>query len=338
MAGADRESPAALKIDLLKDGPSYGFFQAIRLLRMVSATPPEGEETDHPAHGRIRVRPELSLRFPPADIAKIEETGGEAPGFLVTVGFLGLYGVSSPLPTFYTEDLFAEEEEESSAGRDFLDILNHRLYALLFRGWAKYRSFLQVVEEKNAGDIEKLFCLVGLGESALRESALEPYSLLRYAGLVTQYPRSALALATLLRDALGDVPVDILPCVKRTVRIPEDQRIALGEIACTLGGDSRIGLELDDITGKFRLLLGPVSIDRYNSLLPGNALHRKMASLVRFYLADPLEYDIELTMAEGEGGTVRLGADRLSTLGWDTWIFSGEKLGEVMAVFPPQYS
>jgi type VI secretion system protein ImpH len=338
VAGADREPSASLKLDLLKEGSKYEFFQAVRFLRLLSRPVAGREEPEHGQRDRIRIRPELSLRFPPADIVTIEEAEADAPGYCVTVAFLGLYGASSPLPTFYTEDLIGDAGEESSAPRDFLDILNQRLYTLLIRCWGKYRTFLQVVEEKDPVDVERLFSLVGLGESEHREGLAEPYALLRYAGLVTQYPRSALALATLLQDALGDVPVDILPCVRRTITIPEDQRFALGSTSCVLGVDSRVGLELDDRTGKFRLQLGPVSIDRYNALLPGNSLHRKMVSLVRFYLTDPLEYDIELSMADGEAGTVRLGADSLSTLGWDTWIFSGEKLGEVMAVFPPQYS
>ncbi len=339
MAGAAGESSAALKFDLLKDGPSYDFFQAVRLLRLVSGIPPEGEEADRRDAGGIRVRPELSLRFPPADVARIEERAGDPPGFLLTVAFLGLYGASSPLPTFYTEDLIAATDEESTASRDFLDIVNHRLYALLIRSLSKYRTFLRVVEEKGPEDIEKLFCLVGLGEKEVRGALDAPYALLRYAGLVTQHPRSALGLATLLRDALGDIPVDILPCVRRTIVIPEDQRFALGGMSCVLGVDSRVGHELDDRTGKFRLRLGPLSIEAFNALLPGRALHRKAVSLVRFYLNDTLEYDIELSMAEGEAGTVCLGAESLSTLGWDTWIFSGEqRMGEAHAVFPPHYS
>ncbi len=338
MAGATGESSAALKFDLLKDGPSYDFFQAVRLLRLAAGIQPEGEEEDRPGPGRIRVRPELSLRFPPADVARIEERAGDPPAFLITVAFLGLYGASSPLPTFYTEDLIAATDEES-ATREFLDIVNHRLYALLIRSLSKYRAFLRVVEEKGPEDIEKLFCLVGLGEKDPRGSLDDPYALLRYAGLVTQYPRSALALATLLRDALGDIPVDILPCVLRTIVIPEDQRFALGDVSCVLGADSRVGHELDDRTGKFRLRLGPLSIEAFNALLPGRPLHRKAVSLVRFYLNDTLEYDIELSMAEGEAGTVRLGAESLSTLGWDTWIFSGDqRMGEAHAVFPPHYS
>jgi type VI secretion system protein ImpH len=338
VAGADRKSSAALKHNLILEGPAYDFFQAVRLLRLITAPFRRSGADEGVLRDRVRFRPELSLRFPPADIARIEESGGEEPAFRVTLSFLGLYGASSPLPTFYTEDLFADAAEESSATRDFLDVVNHRLYALLVRCREKYRAFVQVVEERNPGDVERLFCLVGLGERELRDGAPDAYTLLRYAGLITQHPRSATGLATLLRDALGEIAVDILPCVRRTVTIPEDQCFALGRMSCTLGGDSRIGTELDDRAGKFRLQLGPLSIEQFNALLPGNALHAKMVSLVRFYLADPLEYDIELSMPEGEAGTVHLGMERLSTLGWDTWIFSGDRLGEVTAVFPPKHS
>ncbi|HEY5995431.1 MAG TPA: type VI secretion system baseplate subunit TssG, partial [Candidatus Deferrimicrobiaceae bacterium] len=118
-----------------------------------------------------------------------------------------------------------------------------------------------------------------------------------------------------------------------------DQRFALGGTSCVLGVDARVGMELDDRTGKFRLRLGPLASRAFNDLLPGRPLHRKAVSLVRFYLGDSLEYDIELSMSEGEVGTAALGAQSLSTLGWDTWIFSGEqRMGEVRAVFPPQYS
>lgn len=338
MAGADREPSVALRHDLLREGPRYDFYQAVRIARLLCGRPVEEGDGSRERIARLRIRPDLSLRFPPSDVVKVEEIDGEEPGFRFTVSFLGLYGASSPLPTFYTEDLFAEASEDSSACRDFLDIVNQRLYELLFACWAKYRAFLNVVEEGRPEDLERLFCLVGLGEPEQREGLPEPEALLRYAGLFTQHPRSALGLATLLRDALGDVPVEVVPCVRRTVTIPADQRFSLGGSACRLGVDARIGLELEDRTGKFRLRLGPVSLERYDALLPGRPLHRKAVRLVRFYLNDPLEYDMELALADGEAATVCLGGDRLSTLGWDTWIFSGGRIGEVRAVFPPLYS
>src|SRR5919108_3991821 len=110
--------------------------------------------------GAVRVRPELSLAFPAADIAGIEKRG---EGYLVTARFLGLYGPASPLPTFYTEELLDEAAADACATREFLDIVNHRLYNLFFACAAKYRLFYQVAEGERREGIERLFCLAGPG-------------------------------------------------------------------------------------------------------------------------------------------------------------------------------
>lgn len=50
---------------------------------------------------------------------------------------MGLYGVESPLPTHYSDDI-AQRREGVEATEDFLDIFNHRLIAQYYRIWRKY--------------------------------------------------------------------------------------------------------------------------------------------------------------------------------------------------------
>jgi len=97
-----------LKIELLKHGHEFSFFQAIRLLRLINPSGSESqafsESCDH-----ISVVPHLSLGFPASDLEKIEELeGNHPPRYKITANFLGLYGSSSPLPTWYTEELLEE--------------------------------------------------------------------------------------------------------------------------------------------------------------------------------------------------------------------------------------
>jgi type VI secretion system protein ImpH len=336
MAGQDRGPSSHLKSDLLGKAHQFSFFQVMRLLRLFLQGLGGPEEKRSAEEEYLRIRPELSLAFPPADVAKIEEIGGEKPLFSITATLLGLYGSSSPLPTFYTEDLFDEAAEDLSVTRDFIDIFNHRLYLLLFRCWTKYRLFLQVIEENNPEVLGKLFCLIGLGEKELRKDLPEAYSLIRYTGLFTQFPKSASGLQTLLHDALGKIPVRVIPCVKRVVKIPPDQRLFLGKSGSRLGEETFLGEEIDDRMGKFRIRLGPLKSNPFHSLLPGSSDHQRLAFLTRFYLLDVLEYDIELILAEKEAKPVSLGEPEWSRLGLDTWVFSLDHLGEVNATFPPQ--
>ncbi|NPV05331.1 MAG: type VI secretion system baseplate subunit TssG [Syntrophaceae bacterium] len=338
MAGQAGQSPADLTADLLGRGHEYAFVQVLRLMRLLGHDAETPGDAAGPAPGRrhLRIRPANSLGFPAADIAAVERTGGDEAGFRVTATFLGLYGPASPLPAFYTEDLLQDETSDESVTRDFLDIFNHRLFALFFRCALKYRLFFRVCEERSAEDLERLFCLLGLGEPGLRQGLADAQSLLRYIGIFTQHPRSALGLETMLRDAFPGVPVRVLPCCRRRVRIPAEQRLHLGRSGCRLGIDSVLGGEIEDRTGKIRLRVGPVDLGAFQRLLPGSRDHERIALLTRLYLQDPLERDVELVLAQGEARTTRLGGAAMSRLGLDTWVFSGERIGETSAVFPLQ--
>jgi type VI secretion system protein ImpH len=332
MAGQNRESSFTLKADLLGRSHEFSFFQVIRLLRIFGG----GIERYEDAGGiekNIRIRPDLSLSFPASDIASIEEAD-DTGRFLVTTTFLGLYGSSSPLPTFYTEDLMDEARDDMTVTRDFIDIINHRLFLMLFHCWTKYRQFIQVIEEQNPSDLERLFCLIGLGEKEFREPVSETYPLIRYAGLLTQFPRSALGLETLLKDVLTGTAVEVIPCIRRKVKISQDQRLFLGTAQCALGESTILGEEIDDRMGKFRIQIGPLSSVRFQELLPGTPAYRRMHFLTQFYISEPLEFDFALILGEREAKTACLGSPQWSRLGWDTWTFSSDQINEVKVSFP----
>ena len=319
--------------DLLSRGHEFSFSQIMRVARKNFG--PGGPEEIPGVHwsDRVRVRPDLSLAFPAADVVRVERTGTNGADLLVTTTFLGLYGASSPLPTHYSEDLMDEAAADSSVSRDFLDLLHQRLYQLYFQCWSKYRLGVRLAEEENPQDRERLFCLIGLGERELRDGVPEVGSLLRYAGLFTR-PRSASGLQTFLRDALGVRRVKVEQCVLRRVPIPEDQLTRLGVANVCLGVNAVLGSELPDRTGKFRVRLGPLSKAEFDSFLPGTPRHGKLIRLARFYIVDPFDFDLEVVMAAGEARPIRLGDPDGQRLGWNSWCFSGGTLGEVSVIFP----
>jgi type VI secretion system protein ImpH len=336
MASQNRRPSSNLKLELLREGHAFSFFQVMRLLRLFGRDSTEIEDASSAEADNIRIRPKLSLAFPPADVDTIEEQDNDKdPRFLVTANFLGLYGTSSPLPTFYSEDLMEEATLDEPVARDFIDIVNHRLFLLFFRCWTKYRQYLQVVEEKNPQYLERLFCLLGLGEKTLRDDIPDAYGLIRYVGLFTQFPRSAVGLQTLLQDALDVKRVEVIPCVKRKAIIPEDQRLFLGVAGNLLGLDSFLGRQIEDRMGKFRILIGPLNRETFRRFLPGGDGYERLVSLTTLYVVDHLGYDLELIIPEGQVKTVCLGGPEWSRLGLDTWTFSGDELGEVRTTFYP---
>ncbi|MCM0084217.1 type VI secretion system baseplate subunit TssF [Geomonas sp. Red32] len=318
--------------ELISRGHEFTFDQVMRVARMRLTAGSAEELPEITCQERVRIRPDLSLSFPAGDVSRVESTGEDGVDLLVTATFLGLYGTSSPLPAHYTEDLLDEAAADSSVTRDLLDLLHERLYHLYFQCWSKYRLFIRIAEEKNPRDLERLFCLIGLGHKELRESLPDAASLLRYAALFNQYPRSATGLEALLRQALGIARIEVEECVLRKAKIPEDQRIRVGLTNAALGVNTVLGSEMADGMGKLRIHVGPLSRKDFDSLLPGPPRHRKLASLVRLYLLDPLDYDLKLTMADGEPRSIVLGDPEAPRLGLNSWC--GEAPGEVSAVFP----
>ena len=318
---------------LLSRGHQFSFSQIMRIARRHFGPGGPEELPGVDWQDRVHVRPDLSLAFPAADVVRVERTGEDGADLLVTTTFLGLYGASSPLPTHYTEELMDEAAADSSVSRDFLDIIHQRHHQLYFACWGKYRLCIRLAEEASASDLERLLCLIGLGERELQESAPDARSLLRYAGLCNQ-PRSAEGLETLLRDTLGVTELEVEECVPRRAPIPGDQRTRLGVANNRLGVDTILGSELPDDTGKFRIHIGPVSKAEFDSFLPGSPRHDRLARLVRYYLVDPFDYDLKLTMAAGEARPIRLGDPEGPRLGLNSWCFSGATRGEVSAIFP----
>lgn len=320
--------------DLLSAGHEFSFPQVMRIARLHLSAGGAGELPEVPWQERIRVRPDLSLAFPAADVARVERAGTADADLMITTTFLGLYGSSSPLPTHYTEDLLDEASADSTISRDFLDILHQRLYQLYFQCWSKYRLFVRVAEEQNPQDRERLFCLIGLGEKELRDSLPDPWSLVRYAGLFSQFPRSAEGMQTLLRDALGIRKLNVEQCVLRRVPIPADQQMCMGISGMSLGITTVLGSEMPERTGKFRIHVGPLKKQVFDTLLPGMPQHNRLAGLNRLYILDPFDFDLKITLAANEAQPIRLGAPNGPRLGWNTWCFAGDTLGEVSTLFP----
>lgn len=293
---------------LVDDASGYAFFQALRLLRLRF-------DDDQALRDGIRVRPALSLAFPETDIDHIERD--EAGRYRIEANFFGLYGVTSPLPTFYTEDLIDQAMLGNSAVRDFLDVIHAALYPLLFQAWEKYRIWLAVVERNDTHRLQQLAALVGLagGDAQRTQDARD---LLPFAGNLGYFPRSALGLEGLVGGLLGGVPVAVESCVLDTVIIPDVSRNVLGVQGTTLGEDALVGEQMADRAGSLAITIGPLSAKQFHELLPGAEPHRRLVRAIALYLDTPLRCELALQMApqERQGASLGLGWQQL---GYDTW-------------------
>ncbi len=299
--------PAAERLKhLLRHAARFSFYQAVRWVQALHpGAVPVGHEG--PVHGeRLRLRPSVSLSFPPADLESAE-LSGEPARVRLTTTFLGLYGADSPLPYAYSEHLAQIAAEPSGERvRAFYDILHHRLLSLLFRAWSKYRPASTGPAEREAllGRV-----LSFAGYSAGLGLGGEQRPRLAELRLLALRHRSVDGLRFLLCRRLG-YAVGVRQMASRRVGIPTDQRTRLGQQGCTLGRSVVLGERLWD-RNKLQLQVAAEDFEQFLRLLPGAADNRAIGEVMGTYPRSPQAYEVQVCLQQEQVPPWELGSGRL---------------------------
>jgi len=340
--------------ELFKAPYRFDFFQAVRLLEHrlreqersggARDSRPEGQGVGrdlHPGDEGVRFRAQASLGFPAGAISEIRRVplspdappGPHPPEMVVT--FLGLTGPSGVLPRHYTELLLQRIREKDYTLRDFLDLFNHRLISLFYRAWEKYRWPIawersQLDDPAMEPDLATrgLYCLDGLGTTGLRgrlDTRDEVF--LYYSGHFAHFPRSALALESLLADHL-DMQVQVLQCQGQWLHLDPDDQALMPSARDPEGRNNQLGVNLVigeriwELQSKFRLRLGPLTWRQFCSLMPNGGALRPLCQITRTYVGPALDFDVQPVLKPGEVPPCRFTADAEEApyLGWNTWM------------------
>jgi type VI secretion system protein ImpH len=300
---------------------SFEFVQAVRLLHLFY---PNGNGVGlfkSPDSEVVRFGARAALTFPPSEIFEFEESQGRPP--LMRINFMGLIGPLGVLPLYYT-DLVAERlRERDRVLRDFLDIFQHRMVSLFYRAWQKYR--FMVAYEQGRGDAfsQYLLDMVGLGTGGLQKRQISPdLSLVYYAGLFAQHPRSAEALRLILSDHFK-VPVVIEQFLGAWYQLDDSSQCNLdGEaVSQQLGFGAVVGDEIWDPQSRVRIVFGPLPLGRYLDFLPSGTAFQPLQSIVRFFAGEEYDFELQLVLRREETPALELGAqgDAAAQLGWVSW-------------------
>lgn len=314
---------------LCREIREYSLFQGIQqvLGQLQRLEPGLAEEA---LYERLEFQANPSLAFPGSDIERLEfvaEADGLRARLQLNLG--ALMGSGSPLPAFYSEQALGDGEQHRTT-RDFLDLFNHRLHRLLLPIWRKYRYHARFREGARDALSARLFSLIGLGDSSLRQAPeLNWKRLLPYLGLLSLKVHSAALIEAVLRYYFAQPALRLEQCLERCAAIPAEQRSRLGQGTAQLGQTAVLGVQVRDRSGKFRLHLLELDWDAFHTFLPAGTQHAALRALLRFTLRDQLDYDLRLHLRRDELREWRLGADSPCRLGWTTWLGLTHANGQV---------
>lgn len=114
------------------------FYRLCQYLEQAASHAPPLGSSANPADDPVRFRPHPGMGFPVSELKAIEHHSQQPEATpTIRTTFLGLYGVDSPLPTAYLDDI-AQGKDGHEAVMAFLDIFNHRFTTQYYRIWRKY--------------------------------------------------------------------------------------------------------------------------------------------------------------------------------------------------------
>ncbi len=316
---------------LLEQPWKYSFFQAVRLLQQRYGRGHRVGDVGKFVTEPIRFRPDTALSFSASDIVAIAPWGDRDksdPCYEVKVTFMGLYGVTSPLPSFYSEEvLWNETADDQDLAKEFLDLVHHRLLSLLYRAWEKYRYSIQFSEHPRDRVTMRFLGLVGLATPEVENHVgLSGHHWLKFAGLLTQQPRSASGLESVLQHWLRVGRVSIRQCTGGWVDIHRGQQIQLGKKNHRLGQSTILGRQILSPASRISIHIGTVSYLTLNAFLPDKPLFHRLVALIRFFLKEWIETELIWEINSVSIPPLVLGKcsrEETPRLGWNTWLGRG---------------
>jgi type VI secretion system protein ImpH len=299
------------------------FFQAVRMLqRMERERKPVGYFIT-PQGETIRFSARTSLSFPPSEIHDLRRM--ENGQVSMTVEFMGLCAAISVMPAAYTEFLLERTRLKDHAMEDFLNIFNHRMISFFYRGWEKYRFFIEYERLGEDRLSDRLLDLLGLGTEGLRgRGGIPDLAYLNYVGLLARHVRSESSLQQILEDYFG-VQVHIQQFAGAWRKLSLENQTCftgLGGASERLGVGVVAGNEVWDQHGRIRVSLGPMGYKEYLKFLPGQDAYKELVAWLRFFSNGSYETEVQLVLAREDVPACELGSDgeKRPKLGLVSWL------------------
>lgn len=319
--------PVSFLAALEREPYRYDFYQTLRRLECLFPDKPRWGEALRPVDEPLRLGEDPDLTFATASLASLETgTHGQPPRLQVRL--FGLLGPNGPLPVHFTE--YVRERlrnaNDPTLSR-FLDLFHHRFIALFYRAWAQAQPHVNHDRPSEDDFATFLGALIGLAPPALRErDSIRDIAKFHHAGALIRHTRNADGLATILRGFFR-VPVQIQELIGHWLHLSVRDRTYLAGMGSTLGAGAVLGARVWDRQSKFRIHLGPLTLEQYESFLPTGTALRPLVDWVRNYLCFELQWDVRLELQKAQVPSLRVGGG--ARLGWTSWL--GMRTGDTDA-------
>jgi len=309
------------------------------LLRQLAARrpdfPPVGRAS-RPREEHFRIGQLPSLAFAPREIAGLQQTEEKLKIELFGLGMLGPNGA---LPLHFTE--IVRERSEAHRDRttaDFLDLFHHRALTQFYQAWAHAQSAAGLDRRDDEVFSRYIGWLSG-SEAGEIVGPLPAHARLAASAHHVREARSPDGIAATLAHFFG-VPVRVDEFVMHWIAIDpaEHARLGLPGAPSVMGQGAILGEMVPDRQHKFRLVIGPLSLQQYLNFTPNGRDLPVLNEWVRSFVGHEFVWDVELQVIPDSAPPAVLGSPE--RLGWSTWLGEPDPSRAItgMVFEPEQYA
>lgn len=337
MARAHRKSTSSIetiKDVLLREPYRFEFHQAITVLEHLRPEARPFGAIVSPSQEVVVVKSRVYLESLSSDIYSLDNAVFSPPSSkppTLHVNFMGIAGIQGPLPFPYTEMIIQRVRNGDWSLKDFLDIFNNRLIALLHCIRKQYRISLSTCTPQKTAMGHGLRSLLGLGLPALHNRLHVPdRGLLEYTSFYWTHPKSALGLTQILK-AYFHIPVTIEKCVGRWRRLAKTEVTRLGFHGQwqRLGEGAMLGTRVWDQATHFSLQLGPLTAAQLNLFLPTGKAFPRLKDITDLYIPPNIDFNLRYKVTNPP--PTLLGKE--SYLGLRAWLGESLLTGDEVKVY-----
>ncbi len=281
----------------------------------------------------IRLQANQSIAFPAQDILLYKAKNSSQP-ITLTLNFMGMIGVDSPLPHYLLQKTLANNQSSEQL-RDFLQLINQRIYQLLFSAWRTARPITEqpastnrhhtllnrIAGERLSGAIAQSFKADSAHAHSVKTSAPSsdldmPWKGYAYAGLMGARIKTAANLKQLISQHLANHPsckkTQVIQHIQQWKALDHTSRLCPNHLSMDgksyqLGSTSILGKRVLDSCQTIHVILHFDSYDAGVLFFPqqtaGQTLHRLIKTFIGRLIQLHLQIIVPLTASCQLGNT-----------------------------------
>lgn len=293
-----------------------GFISLMRTISARTPSTPQPARSVLPAQESFRIGQSANMTFAPSEISSLSWQQGKLKLQLFS---LGVWGPQGAMPLHMSEQAYARAELHDSVLTDFLDIFHHRALTQLYRAWHVSQDTASLDRHDDQRFGFYIGSLVGLDPRELDCTQLPVHARLASSAHLIREARNPDGLLGALHYYF-DIPVGIEEFSPQWIRLDKNSQSILGndDSALLLGDGGILGDTVQDKQHKFRLILGPLTLDQYKRFSLWGQDLPVLREWVRNFVGLEYAWDVKLVLAADQIPIATLNGSH--QLGYTTWL------------------